>query len=193
MRNPLDGFKSEMVNFQIYRNENLISVSKGLRNTEKGTHKKFIGFYPDTDVQVGDILIMENTNMKSFVVDIDIASYKGSPFQIKAYYQNTQPNSQPSSTVYNIGTATGSIIGNQQQAILNNSSFNIDDLKQLIELYGNNDKERLNQLTVLLEDSLRKDDFKKGKLSQFSDLLAKHSWLPTAIAQIISAFIQMPH
>lgn len=191
MHNPLDGFKSEMVNFQIYRNENLISVSKGLRNTEKGTHKKFIGFYPDTDIQVGDILVMENTNMKSFIVDIDIASYKGSPFQIKAYYQNTQPVEQNSnSTVYNIGTASNSIIGNQQQAILNNSSFNIDDLKQLIELYGANDKERLNQLSTLLEDSLKKDDIKKSKFSKFSDLLAKHSWLPTAIAQVICTFIQ---
>lgn len=191
MRNPLDGFKSEMIDFQIYRNENLISVSKGLRNTEKGTHRKFVGFYPDTDIQVGDILIMENTNMKSFIVDIDIASYKGSPFQIKAYYQTTPPVEQNSnSTIYNIGTASNSIIGNQQQAILNNSSFNIDDLKQLIELYGANDKERLNQLSALLEDSLKKDNIKKSAFSKFSDLLAKHSWLPTAIAQVICTFIQ---
>lgn len=83
-----------------------------------------------------------------------------------------------------------SIIGNQQSAIINNSNFDVDNLKELIDLYGNNDKQQLYELCSLLEQSLQKDDFHKSKLSKFSDLIAKHSWLPTAIAQIISAYLQ---
>ena len=113
---------------------------------------------------------------------------------IKAFYQTRPPIEQPStSTVFNINSASNSIIGNQQSAILNNSSFNIDDLQKLIELYGADDKQQLYELSAQLQDLLEKDDFHKSKLSKFSNLIAKHSWLPTAIAQIIAAFIQMPH
>lgn len=191
MVNPLNHFKNMMIEFQIFRNSVLISTVKGLKNTEKGTNKKYIGFYPDVDIQIGDVLFTSNSSIKYFVIDVDTATYMGEIYQIKAYYQNTSPVvEQTSSTVYNISNASNSIIGNQQSAIINNSSFNIDDLKELIELYGANDKEKLYDLTSLLEQTLKNDDFHKSKLSKFSDLIAKHSWLPTAIAQIISAYLQ---
>ncbi len=194
MVNPLNHFRNMMIDFQIYRNANLVSTEKGLKNTEKGTNKKNIGFYPNVDIQIGDVLSNPNSSIEYFIIDVDTATYRGEIYQIKAYYQNTSPTpKQPSSTVYNISNASNSIIGNQQSAIINNSSFNIDDLKKLIELYGDNDKEQLYELTSLLKQSLEKDDFHKNKLSKFSNLIAKHSWLPTAIAQIISVFIQMPH
>ena len=191
MANPLNHFQSMMIDFQVVRNSNLISTVKGLKNTEQGTNKKYIGFYPDIDIQIGDVLSTPNSDIKYFVVDIDTATYMGEIYQIKAYYQNTSPVvNQTSSTVYNISNASNSIIGNQQSAIINNSSFNIDDLKELVELYGTNDKEQLYELTSLLEQTLKEDDFHKSKLSKFGDLIAKHSWLPTAIAQIISAYLQ---
>ena len=194
LKNPLDAFYAQMIDFQICRNSEIISVQKGLKNTENNTNKKYIGFYPDVDVQIGDILTNLNSNIKYFIVDIDTTTWKGNVAQIKAYYQTTPLlNQQQNSTVYNISNATNSIIGNQQNAILNSSSFGIDDLKQLIELYGNSDKQQLYELSSQLQQLLDKDDFHKSKLSKFSNLIAKHSWLPTAIAQIISAFIQMPH
>lgn len=190
MDNPLNHFKKQMIDFEIYRNSQLVSTAKGLKNSYQG--KVYVEFFPDVDVQIGDILV--NSNIKYYIVDVDTQTWCGQISAIKAFYQTRPPvEHQSSSTVYNIGTASNSIIGNQQQAILNNSSFSIDDLKELIELYGAGDKNQLYELTAQLQQLLEKDDFHKSKLSKFSDLIAKHSWLPTAIAQIISAFIQMPH
>lgn len=188
----LDHFKSRMIDFQLFRNSALITNLKGLKNVESNTNKKIIQFYPGTDIQVGDILV--NSNVKHYVIDIDVQSWLGTIDSIKAYYQTSPPtNSNSNSTIFNINNANNSIIGTQQQAILNNSSFDIEDLKQLIEMYGDNDKKELYELSSQLQQLLDKDDFHKGKLSKFSNLIAKHNWLPLAIAQILSAFIQMPH
>ncbi len=193
MANPLNHFRNMMIDFKISRNSQVLYTLKGLKNCDKDTHKKYIGFYPDADIQIGDVLSVPNSSVKYFVIDIDTSIYSGKIYQLKAYYQNSAPTAENSSTVYNITNSPNSIIGNQQQAILNNSSFNIDDLKELIELYGANDKQELYELSSQLQELLKNDDFHKSKLSKFSDLIAKHSWLPVAIAQIISAFIQMPH
>ena len=190
-RNPLDSFARNMIEFEIFRNSAIISTVKGLKNIETASSKKYIGFYPNVDIQVGDILSTPNSNIKYYIVDIDTATYMGEIYQIKAYYKNSQPvNNYESSTIFNINNPQNSIIGTQQSAILNNSNFNIDDLKQLIELYGSNDKQQLHELSSLLKECLEKDDFHKSKLSKFSDLIAKHSWLPLAISQIIAGYIQ---
>ncbi len=184
-------FKKSMIEFELYRNSKLVATLLGLKNFEPNTGKKFIQFYPDANIQIGDVL--KNSNISYYIIDVDTQSWLGKIDCINAYYQTTPPIEQNNnSTVYNISNAQNSIIGNQQQAILNNSSFNIDDLKQLIELYGADDKQQLYKLSSQLQQLLDKDDFHKGKLSKFGDLIAKHSWLPTAIAQIISAFIQKP-
>jgi len=189
MNNPLNSFKNRMIEFELYRNSKFISKVMGLKNSYQG--RVFVEFFPDVDVQAGDVLKL--SNMSFYITSTDIQTWMGEVSAIKAFYQTTPPIEQSvNSTTFNIGTATNSIIGNQQQAILNNSSFNVDDLKQLIELYGDNDKQQLYELSSQLQLLLEKDDFHKGKLSKFSDLIAKHSWLPTAIGQIISAFIQKP-
>ena len=191
LRNPLDAFYTHMIDFQIYRNSQLINTSKGLKNSDKGTSKKFIGFYPDVDIQIGDILTNVGSNVKYFVIDVDTSIMNGKIYQIKAYYQTTEPIKESlNNTVYNIHNPSNSIIGAQESAIINNSSFNIDDLKQLIEIHGNNDKQKLNELVSLLEESLKSDTFHKSKLSKFGDTIAKHSWLPAAIAQLIASYIQ---
>lgn len=190
MDNPLNYFRNQMIDFEIYRNSQLFSTVKGLKNSYQG--RVFIQFFPDIDIQIGDILI--NSNIKYYVIDVDTQTWMGKVSSIKAYYQTRPPvEQQTPSTVFNISNASNSIIGNQQQAILNNSSFNIEDLRKLIELYGANDKQQLYELSSQLEQLLKNDDFHKSKLSKFSDLISRHSWLPTAIAQIISAFIQIPH
>lgn len=191
MLSPLHRFADRMIDFDVYRNSVLIFTIPGLKNTETNTNKRIVEFFPEAKIQVGDILV--NSGINYYVIDIDTQTWMGQVAAIKAYYQTTPPQpSESKSTVFHINNSPNSIIGNQQSAILNNSSFNIDDLKQLIELYGNNDKQQLYELTSLLEESLQKDEFRKSKLSKFSDLVTKHSWLPTAIAQIISAFIQKP-
>lgn len=189
MLSPLHSFADKMIDFDVYRNSKLICTAPGLKNTENGTNRKMIEFFPQIKIQIGDVLV--NSGIHYYIVDIDTQTWQGQISAIKAYYQTTPPvEHQQNSTVFNIGSASNSIIGNQQSAIINNSSFNIDDLKEMIELYGANDKQQLYELTSLLQQSLQKDDFHKGKLSKFSNLIAKHSWLPLAIAQVISAFLQ---
>ena len=189
MTNPLYSFRNQMIEFEIYRNSQLISKVKGLKNSYQG--RVFIEFFPDTDIQVGDILV--NSNIKYYITDIDTQTWMGQISAIKAFYQTNPPAQQNGSTVFNINSASNSIIGNQQSAILNNSSFDIDDLNKLIELHGADDKKQLYELSDQLKTLLEKDDFHKSSISKFSDLIAKHSWLPAAIAQIISSFIQISH
>lgn len=188
MNNPLDAFIDHMIEFEVYRNDVFVFKTKGLKNTEKNTNRCYVGFYPFTQIEVGDVLV--SFGIKYYIVDIDTQTWQGQISQIKAYYQTTLPTSNTSnSTIFNISNAQNSIIGNQQSAIVNNSSFSLENLKELIELYGNNDKQQLYELTSSLEELLKKDEFHKSKLSKFGDLIAKHAWLPTAIAQIIAGYL----
>lgn len=188
MLSPLHSFADRMITFKQFRNSQLIAEIDGLKNTETGTNKKIIEFFPNTDIQIGDMLI--NSDIQYFIVDKDTQTWHGQVGAIKAYYQTIPPKKEASSNVYNISNPQNSIIGNQQSATINNSSFNIDDLKNLIELYGNQDKQQLYELTSQLQEILKDDNFHKSKLSKFSDLIAKHSWLPLAIAQVLAGYLQ---
>ena len=191
MNNPLNSFKKNMIDFEIYRNSNLMSIAKGLKNTEKVSNKKYIGFFPEADVQIGDVLIIPNTNIKYFIVDVDTSTYMGEVFQLKAYYQTTNKEStQATSIVFNVTDSPNSIIGTQMSAIINNPTFGITDFDKLIDTYGGDDKKELYVLSSQLKELINQDNFHKSKLSKFSDLIAKHSWLPLAIAQLLSAYLQ---
>lgn len=188
--NPLNSFKRQMIDFQIYRNSALIDTVKGLKNTEKGSNKKFIGFFPDVDIQIGDFLMIPNTSVKYSIIDIDTSTYMGEIYQLKAYYQTAPAEAKQPSVTFNVNSSPNSIFGTQASAIINNPSFSINDLDSLIESNGGADKKELYQLSSQLQELLEKDEFHKSKLSKFSDLIAKHSWLPLAIAQVISAYLQ---
>ena len=136
------------------------------------------------------MISIANIPINYYVTDVDTASYNGEIFEIKAYYETRAPQEKDSNSVtYNIQNAQNSIIGNQHNATQNNYISDISGLKQMIEQYGYEDKQQLYELANTLEQSLQKDEFKKSKLSKFGDLIAKHSWLPAAIAQLICAFI----
>lgn len=188
--NPLNHFISQMIEFQIYRNSVLIDTVKGLKNTEKGSNKKFIGFFPDVDIQIGDFLMVPNTSIKYSIIDVDTSTYMGEIYQLKAYYQTAPAEAKQPSVTFNVNSSPNSIFGTQASAIINNPSFNISDFDSLIESNGGTDKKELYQLSSQLQELLEKDKFHKSKLSKFSDLIAKHSWLPLAIAQVISAYLQ---
>lgn len=188
--NPLNHFKNQMIDFEIYRNSVLIDTVKGLKNTEKGSNKKFIGFFPDVDIQIGDFLMVPNTSIKYSIIDVDTSTYMGEIYQLKAYYQTAPAEAKQPSVTFNVNSSPNSIFGTQASAIINNPSFNISDFDSLIESNGGTDKKELYQLSSQLQELLEKDEFHKSKLSKFSDLIAKHSWLPLAIAQVISAYLQ---
>lgn len=84
-------------------------------------------------------------------------------------------------------------------AVQNNGEININqgcdlsELKQIIEEKGQDDKERLNQLIEELQNAEKFEIYKKGMLSKFSDLLVKHQWLTSALANYIVAFFVSQH
>lgn len=185
MTSPFQYFAKSMIDFEQYRDSQYIATIKGLKNSYEG--KKCIEVYPNVNIKIGDVL--KNSNIDYYILDVDTQTWQGKVETFQAFYQTTPPiKEQPLPTVYNITSAQNSIIGNQQSVTINNS-YSIEDLKQLIELYGQNDKQQLYELTSLLKETLDKDEFHKSKLAKFGDLLAKHSWLPLAISQIIAGYL----
>ena len=93
----------------------------GLHNTEKSTGRKYIGFTPGTDVHPGDSL----TNPAGdtfYIVDTQTQFIHQEPYQLKAYYQtefDKECYAQPSSPVFNIENAYGSVIGTQHTVTFN--------------------------------------------------------------------------
>lgn len=76
-----------MLNYNLFRNNNLIIAVKGLQNIEKSIHRKFIALYPEIDIQINDILINTTTNIKYIILDTDSSLYTGTILQKKTYYQ----------------------------------------------------------------------------------------------------------
>ena len=134
--------------------------------------------------------MVPNTSIKYSIIDVDTSTYMGEIYQLKAYYQTAPAEAKQPSVTFNVNSSPNSIFGTQASAIINNPSFNISDFDSLIESNGGTDKKELYQLSSQLQELLEKDEFHKSKLSKFSDLIAKHSWLPLAIAQVISAYLQ---
>lgn len=186
----LDGFESEMTSVNIIRNGKLLVITKGLKNTTKSNARRTFNFYPDTDIDVGDIIELSGTNFKYYVEEVEPKYWHGELDYIDAYYitldeyakKNKQPDSQ---TVYNIGKASNSIIGNQQNAAIN-IGMTVDEFRKAIEANGEGEKEALNKIADMLQTVI--DDntpVSKGSFSKFSDLIAKHSWVATCLTQIL--------
>lgn len=100
------------------------------------------------------------------------------------------PPAPPVSQNINIGTIAGSaIVGSQTQATLNVGATLTDVSALVSELPGSQKavgEELLQELTGM--ESGEKE-IKKGALSKFSDLLAKHSVLSTAVLEFIGKLL----
>lgn len=75
-------FSFNLVEYQIKRNNQVVSVSKGLKNKSHGKH--YVSFLIDTDVKVGDIL--ESDDETFFVSEILYDAYNGEKQIINAVY-----------------------------------------------------------------------------------------------------------
>ncbi len=185
----LDDFLSHQgIQYKIIRNNTIIANEiKGLPNHETNTNKKYIGFKPTVDIQYGDCLIGP-TGQRIYVVDTDVAYFGGEPFQLKAYYQTESEHLNPASNqnvIYNISNVSSSVIGTGNVATISYTE-NLQNLKKTIEDVGSPDKEELQQIISLLELVVEdKIPAKKGLLSKFRDILAKHSWLIPQLTKIM--------
>lgn len=184
----LNAFRDSMLDCEIYRTGTKLGTYKGLVDDTK--EYNVIRFEPNSnvDVQVGDDIFVPIKNKHYLITNVEISTFCGERHSIDAYFDNsfTKPTTNMTFNTYN---PNNSIIGTQANANINiNESFN--NLDNLINQYGNDDKVSLNELVNTLKSELDNNQINKNKFSKFSDLIAKHSWLPLAISQIIAAWIQ---
>ena len=178
-------FRSLMQTFQLKRGDKVINsqcyATYGKNNT--------MIFEYEEDLKQGDIVFDSHS---SYVVT-EIKSYSGTAFPKNMWHLEAKivPENQYhvpkqyATNTFNISQC--SING----AVQNTGNINIgsqkslDEIKEMIEKYGNEDKQQLNELLEELRNAEKFEIYKKGMLSKFGDLLAKHSWLTGALAQYI--------
>lgn len=179
--------------FTVIRNGKNVGEFEGLRNTEKSSKRKYIAFYPDSDIQSGDFIIGKLSKDEYYIKDISSDIVHQKVLQIKGYYetkiQHEEGNKNEPNSIYNIDKVYGSIIGNQNNATINNS-YNLEEIRHLIDKNGEEDKSELNEMINTLE-AITKNNIpvQKGTLERFSELLAKHSWITGPIAQSILGWV----
>lgn len=175
--------------FTVIRGGTEVKDLVGVRNSEQESHREYVGFFPNEDVQDGDVLRSKVSQELLHVVEAKPDVVAGRLFQRKAYYLTEkeirrQSQSQQPSTIYNIGNATGSMIGNQQVATLNLSQ-GPQALRQLIGESDSTDKEELYQLVEQLVAVLEgTQQVKRGVLGRFSEVVQRNAWITGPLATL---------
>lgn len=75
-------FSFSLIDVIVKRNGETIAVVQGLENKEHG--KRYIHFFADTNIQVGDTMEIDSDTFE--VLSIDFDSYNGEKQLIKAFY-----------------------------------------------------------------------------------------------------------
>ena len=174
--------------YSVERNSQIISELIGMPNHEKATAKAYVGFIPGSDLKPGDWII-NSVGERFFIKDVVTDFFMKTPNQLKAFYlTETEFNTQQKTfgtTVFNIGTATGSVIGTQ--SIVNmNYNDSIQDAKKQLENSTSPDKEDLKQIINLLEMVVNNQvPVSKGLFSRFSEVMQRNSWITNSISSAL--------
>lgn len=175
-----------------------VQAADGLKNTEEGTKRPYIAFYPETDVQAGDWLVGRTSANELYVVDTFTQVVHQKAFQKKAYYltkaeyereQATQ--AAAGNTTIHVGSAENSVIGVNQNAAINvTQKVDWKEVYKQIEDKGGEDQEQLETLVRELRELIDKGKpIEPGALAPFTDLLIKHAWISSPIATTILNWI----
>lgn len=172
--------------FKIERNASIIAELKGRQETETQTKKRYVGFFVGSDVKPGD-WIVNPSGERLYIVDTLTATGLDGPSELRAYFQtSTEYNSktESQSTIFNIGTANNSLIGNQSHFTMNITT-SLQKARSQIDSSDSNDKEELHKIIDLLENvANNKVPIKKGMLSQFSELMERNSWITSSMSSL---------
>jgi hypothetical protein len=176
--------------YKVIRNGEEIFVAEGMQNTEDNTLRKYVGLYPDTDIQAGDWIIGEVSKNEFYIEDIKTDVIDGRAFQKKGYtltkvqYQQRNKVNDTVSNQFHIGNVYGSILGSTGNNSIN-SIFNFEALNKMIDEKGGDDKEELRQMILEIKEMFEDSEkVKKGSLSKFSESMQKHSWITGAVAKL---------
>ena len=96
-----------------------------------------------------------------------------------------EESSQSGSTVFNIGTVTNSVVGNN-----NTVSFSIQEMRSKAEQEGGADKEALQEIISILENILTGQEApKQGLFKKFAACMERNSWITGAIASALLGWL----
>lgn len=190
--------ETQGLNMQIERNGEIVATVPGLPNREKATNRLYIGFRPGTDIKIDDVVI-NPAKERLYITETQASYFQKEQEQIKAFYmteveKKRKETEQHQSTIYNIGTAYGSVIGTANTATINyQTSFR--ELRDRAEAENAPDKEQVQKLIDLVEMIVNEQiPPQRGLLSKFSETMERHSWVTSAVASaLVSWLTQLPH
>lgn len=175
------------VMYSVERNNDVTSEQKGLINTEQSTGKRYIGFYPEADIQIGDF-VTNPFGDRYYVSNREIQTFAGRPHQLKCYiisaaeYENSKSST---SATFHIENAYGSVIGTQANVTLNYNE-SIKNAKEQIDSTDSPDKQELQQIISLLEMVVNNQvPPQKGLFSKFSAVMERNSWITSTITSTL--------
>lgn len=176
--------------FTVERSGATIHEILGIKNTEKNSRRKYIGFQPGSDVQPGDWVINE-ANDRFQIIEIETEFFQGVQNQLKAFFQTEQESSisNSSSASFHIENAYGSVIGTQSVVNMNYQTA-VPALREQINKSDSCDKEDLNKIIDLLQMVLDGQvPASKGLFSKFSEILERNSWITGSIASTLLTWL----
>lgn len=173
--------------FKVERNGSVIAELKGRQQIEDKTLRKYVGFFVNSDVKPGDWIISPY-NERLYIMDTSVGTGIDGPSELKAYFQtlvehNSKP--KPQSTVFNIGTANNSVIGNQSHFTMNVTA-SLQEARNQIDSSDSDDKEELQKIIDLLENVVNNQvPMNPGMLARFSALMQRNSWIISPVASAV--------
>lgn len=183
----IDFIKTHGISFSVIRNGIAIASEMGLSDYDKERKEKCVIFLPNVDIKESDALTFPDGNTV-FVTEVFSQYAYGKVEFLKAYYQTKkeiETNAQSRSTVFNIGTVTNSLVGNN-----NTVSISIQEMRSRAEQEGGTDKETLQEIISLLEKILAGQETpKKGLFKKFADCMERNSWITGAIASALLGWL----
>lgn len=173
--------------FKVERNGYVVSELKGLPNRDNPQSPRYVGFMPESDVQIGDWLI-NPADERLYVSDTVTDFFLQQKSQLKAYYQTVAEHNaklEKATAIFNIGNATNSVIGMQSIVTMNINS-SIQEAREKIASSESSDKEELQQIISLLEMVVNNQvPAQKGLLSKFSAVMERNSWITGTISSVL--------
>ena len=183
----IDFIKNYGVDFSVVRNGLTISSEKGLADYDKDRKEKRIIFLPTVDIKENDELAFPDGNMV-LVTEIFPQYAHGKVEFLIAYYQTkkeAEATAQSKAAVFNIGTVTNSVVGNN-----NVVSVSIQEMKSRVEKEGGSDKEALQEIISILEKILAGQELpKQGLFKKFAACMERNSWITGAIASALLSWL----
>lgn len=183
----IDFIKDHGVAFSIIRSGVAIASEKGLSDYDNVRKEKCIIFLPAVDIKEGDALTF--TDGKTVFVSEIFPQYVHGKIEFyRAYYKTKkemEESTQPGPTVFNIGSVTNSVVGNN-----NTVTISIQEMRDRAEQEGGTDKEALQEIISILEKILAGQETpKQGLFKKFSACMERNSWITGAIASALLGWL----